>query len=175
MQPLVLDSLTRVRIGPQRNEVREQNVRNWLTMIDPSLDIRWVNNVVVEHDAVDTMTNYEGRYALIFYISSEDPDAKHAQQVGLEHPYATLGWFCEDMNVASSRPIPCDEMEPLVRGFLSAMDSSRTELKVRLRETSQKNRDFEEYRKADYVDEAVQRALDARRTAFGIPYVSGYR
>lgn len=174
MQALELDQLRRVRIPHWPNEVREERVRTWLTSIDPSLDIRWMPTVVIVHDSADNMLHYEGRYALIMYLPSNDPEVAYARKVGIENPFSTLGWFCEDMSRAKSRPVPCDEMEPLVRGYLSTMDGSKMELKQRLRAIRERNAALQQRNVDRYSDEAVQRALDMRRKHMNVPFVSGY-
>jgi hypothetical protein len=95
----------------------------------------------------------------------------YARQIGREHPYDVLGWFCEDMTVAESRPIPPDEMEPVVREFLGKIDGTRTRVTERLKEVSENNKKVSERSIADAADEMSQHALDLRRQAYGIPFV----
>jgi hypothetical protein len=134
-----------------------------LKEVDECLDIRWISAVVGDEHS------YEGRYALVTILPANDP----VRRLGDED--TIIGWFTTEMSKAKERPLPCDEMEATVKGYLAAMDGTKHRLKHRMAEATEMNKKMYDTRAADYKDEALQRALDRRRSMLGIPYVSGYR
>ncbi len=161
-------------VAPAPNIEREQRTRDLLRSLDPQLDILWRPYVVKEWDTAEAMLRYEGRYALIYRLRPNDPGRWLSQQTGAEEAYDTLGWFCADMSVPQTSPLPCDEVEPKLRTFLGEIDAERQSHDDRFRNIIGDNEAMQHARERDYVDEAVQRALDRRRTAFGVPFVSQY-
>jgi len=163
-----------ITVQPAPNQEREARVRRELQLIDPSLDIVWEPIVKVIRNVEDDVIGYEGRYALVAYYPPSDPMRQYALQTGRAFPYDRLGWFTTEVMNANSLPLPCDEMMPVIRGHLAHMDSNARSLKERMQERAKSNERAAARREAEYVDEAVQRALDVRRQAMDIPFVSQY-
>lgn len=158
--------------APAANAEREKVVQRYLTHLDSRLAVKWIDHVVKTWDVNEEEIKHEGRYALIFSLPSNDPMTAYARQIGREHPYDVLGWFCEDMTSADSRPVPCDEMEPVVREFLGRIDGTRNRVTDRLKEISENNKKVSERAMADYADSASMEMLDHRRSVYNIPQVS---
>ena len=161
-------------VAPTPNEQREARVRTLLHTIDPQLDIKWRPYVVKTWDVNESLMRYEGRYALVYSLAENDPGRRHVQQTGAEEAFEPLGWFCTDMTLPMSTPVPCDEMEPKIRTFLGEIDARRVAHVARFMDVIGENATMLHSREADAHNEAVQRMLDRRRSAFGIPYISQY-
>jgi len=162
----------RVRASTAENSLRESRARSWLQTIDSLLDIRWIPVAVTFWDSNEDAKRYEGRYALVMHYREHDPALAEVNQSGAPAPFETLGWFCSDMTTAESLPLPCDEMEPKVRSYLGKMDSIQRHVRYRMQDVLAKNAKLTHDREEDFKDEALQRALDVRRSAFDIPYIT---
>ena len=158
--------------GTEANSLREQRTRSWLKALDVLLDIKWIPVAVTFWDANEDAKRYEGRYALVMRYRDHDPALQESNQTGIPVPFDTLGWFCSDMTTAESKPLPCDEMEPKVLTYLGAMDSTKRHVRYRMHDVTVKNERRTAGLEADCFDESLQRALDIRRTAFNIPYIT---
>lgn len=153
---------------------REDRVRRELQAHDPRLDITWNPVAVVVRDVNEDVESYYGRYALIYWLSDNDPLVAYARRTGQKGLYQNLGWFCKDVTNAETDPVPPDELLPRVFEWLGAMDNERENWRQRVREVEEANRQLYESQKRDFRDEAVQRALEMRRQVLGIPFISTY-
>lgn len=162
------------RASTAPNSVREQRARETLKQIDQCLDIRWYWTAVHEDDVNDEIISWEGRYAIIMYLSPNDPELAIARQNGTEDPFTILGWYTQDMNRAESLPLPCDEIEPKLRIFLGRQDGNVRTHTDRLRELQLLGDIQEQKQRDDILDESVQNALEKRRQIMNIPYVGAY-
>jgi len=149
-------------IPPERQPAVEGRVREALQSVDALLDIKWI--FPCRYNA--SMQNAEGWYALIAYYGELD-GRRHIDAAGFD----VLGWFCEDMNDASSTPVNPEASLPQIRNYLSEFDGERHGVRDRLRAIQAHNQDVREASKRAYTDEGVQAALDIRRQVYGIPFV----
>ncbi|KKK86832.1 hypothetical protein LCGC14_2759280, partial [marine sediment metagenome] len=153
---------------------REARTRKYLQQMDPRLDLFWVWTAVHEDDVNEEIIHWEGRYALIYYLHQDDPLRILQTASGQDKAWDILGWFCVDMNKANSDMLPCDEMEPKVVKFLGLMDGEQHDVMERLKESFERNTRHTASMQRDYVDTAVQRALENRRIHMDIPFVGRY-
>ena len=135
------------------------------------LDISGIPGAAVYHDSAEDIARFEGRYALIQLYGENDPMRKAAERTGRGVPFDLLCWFTEDLFDVKSRPLPPDEAFDYFERFLRRCDNQVESFQHRARRTEEHNARLTEKRMEEAKDEGVQRALDIRRKAFGIPFV----
>lgn len=161
-------------ISTAPSDAREARARAVLKSIDECLDILWVWKAVHTDDVNEEVVHWEGRYAIITYFKSHDPELALTRACGAPNPHMVLGWYTQDMNRAESPMLPCDEMEPKVRSFLGKMDGEQRNHAQRMAALEISEFQRSEKLKADTLDQSVWEAMEHRREHVGIPYVGQY-
>lgn len=135
--------------GPMRNEAVELKVKEQLRGLDSLLDIQWVPMA-----AFNSANEYEGRYGLICKWPSGDGRWKMYQSGEIGEPYDFIGWFCTDMQDASSIPVDLDSIEAKVVELLGKCDNTRYPWRERMGQLVHKNAKMRKDRQKEFIDQA---------------------
>lgn len=155
--------------GPSPEE--EQRLREALATLDPLLGVLWVPTVVwdAKHQ------RWEGRYALTCRWPGIDARWSEVQagRVPPSEAHDILGWFCVDMQDASSAPTSLDGIQNRALELLGAIDNLRYPWKERMEQSARNNRNVHERAKAAALDLTHDVAEHFYRQARGVPLSAG--
>lgn len=129
----------------------EAMVRKELQRIDHLLDILWVPDVYPN----GAQGVVEGRYGLICRWPKSDGRWKLVREEGYTDAFDLLGWFCEDMDDASTVPNSPETMMQLVYERLGNADNEAAPWYDRMKQVFGKNIDLMRERK-NVLDETVE-------------------
>lgn len=155
--------------GPSPEE--ETRLRAALQQLDPLLGVVWVPIVVWNTRDL----RWEGRYALTCRWPGLDKRWSEVQagKVPASEAHDILGWFCEDMQNASSAPTTLDGIQERTLALLGAIDNLRYPWKERMERSAQKNRDVHTRARAAASDLTHDVAEHFYRQAKGVPLSAG--
>ena len=148
-------------IPPQPNQFTEDRINEELQKhYDPLLFINWISSAY--HISGSYETNnlvFEGRYALCHRWPQIDP---RWGEMGFDYPesYDILGWFCADMQDASSVPEDPASIMQLVFELLGKCDNERFPWASRVRKTIENNKRVTAQGQLDALDIVEEAAGD---------------
>jgi len=143
--------------SPQRNELTEQRVNAELQQLDSLLHIRWMPFAVGIPGG-----RREGRYALCSYWPEIDPRRQGVRD-GTQDPaeaFDIIGWFCEDLQDASTVPQDPESIMRKVLDLLHSCDNTRFPWRTRMAQVIEHNKKRQEKVKQEAVEEVKDMAAD---------------
>ena len=147
-------------IAPQPNQLTEDRINAELQMhYDPLLFIGWIKTAYHVSGDLPSDLVFEGRYALCHRWPQVDP---RWGELGFDYPdsYDILGWFCDDMQDASSVPQEPSSIMQKVFELLGKCDNERFPWADRIMKTVEKNKAITARGKEEALDIVTDVAAD---------------
>jgi hypothetical protein len=147
----------RAATATRGSEMMEERINAELRALDSLLHIRWMPFAVGIPGG-----RREGRYALCSYWPDVDPRRAQvrAGQYDPNDAFDIIGWFCEDLQDASSVPQDPESIMRKVLDLLHSCDNTRFPWRMRMAQCIEHNKRRQQKVKEEAVQEIKDMAAD---------------